>query len=68
MSKRYFFHRPPVQAVPESRVMNDLATADVDSVVQIAAARCDDVCTQGRLWASGQDPLAQLAVLRALAV
>jgi hypothetical protein len=43
MRERNFFHRSSTQTVREPRVVNDLATADVDSVMQIAATRCDKV-------------------------
>ncbi len=42
-SERSLFHRPSVQALCESRVVHDLAAANVDSVVQIAVALCDNV-------------------------
>ena len=42
-SERNFFHRPSAQAVPESRVMYDLAVADVDSMVKVAPALGDEV-------------------------
>ena len=42
-SERYFFHRSSAQTICQSRVVHNLAAADVDSVVQIAAARCDKV-------------------------
>ena len=46
MSERNFFHRSPVQTVRESRVVNDLASTDVDAVMQIAAPGCDKVRAQ----------------------
>ncbi len=42
-SERNFYHRPSVKAVCESRVMHDLATTDVDSVMLVTTARCDNV-------------------------
>ena len=42
-SERNFFHRPSVKAVCESRVMHDLAIADVDSVMPITTTLCDNV-------------------------
>src|SRR5437773_1585081 len=38
-----FFHRASAQAVCESRVVHDPAAANVDSVMQISATRCDNV-------------------------
>jgi hypothetical protein len=43
MRERHLFDRSSVDSVTESRVMHDLAVAYVDSMVQIAATRCDDV-------------------------
>jgi hypothetical protein len=43
MSERNIFHRSPVQTVREPRVVNDLASTDVDAVMQIAAPRRDEV-------------------------
>jgi hypothetical protein len=42
-SETNLFHRPSVQAVCESRVMHDLATTDIDSVMQVTTTRCDNV-------------------------
>jgi hypothetical protein len=42
-TQRNFFHRPSVKAVCESRVMHDLAITDVDSVMLVTTARCDNV-------------------------
>jgi hypothetical protein len=42
-SERNFFHRTSAQAVCQSRVVHHRAAADVDSVVQIATTRCDNV-------------------------
>jgi hypothetical protein len=41
----------------EPGVVNDLATADVDSVMQIAATRCDEVRAQRRFLVTGQEPI-----------
>jgi hypothetical protein len=46
MSERNFFHRSSAQTVHEPRVVNDLASTDVDAVMQIAAPGCDKVRTQ----------------------
>jgi hypothetical protein len=46
MSERNFFHRSSAQTVREPRVVNDLASTDVDAVMQIAAPGCDKVRTQ----------------------
>src|SRR5882757_40477 len=50
-SQRDFFDRPPVQPTCKSRVMHDLAIANVDSVMQITAAGCNEVRAQRRLLA-----------------
>ena len=41
----------------EPGVVNDLATADVDSVMQIGTARCDEVRAQRRFLVIGQEPI-----------
>jgi hypothetical protein len=43
MSERNFFHRSSAQTVREPRVVNDLASTDVDAVMQITAPRRDKV-------------------------
>jgi hypothetical protein len=43
MSERNFFHRSSAQTMRETRVVNDRAITDVDSVMQISAAGCDKV-------------------------
>jgi hypothetical protein len=48
MSQRNFFQRSSAQAVREPRVVDDLASTDVDAVMQTAAPRCDNVRTQRR--------------------
>ena len=60
MRERNFFHRSSTQTVREPRVVNDLATADVDSVMQIAATRCDKVRAQRRFLVTGQEPIGTL--------
>ena len=50
-TERNFFHRPAAQAVCETRVVNDVAIADVDSVMQVAATWRDKVRTQRRFLA-----------------
>jgi hypothetical protein len=62
MSERNLFYRSPTQTVRETRVVNDPATADVDSVMQIAATRCDEVRAQRRFLVTGQEPIAVRAV------
>jgi hypothetical protein len=57
MCERNFFHRSPAQAVREARVVNDLASADVDAVMQISAPRCDKVRAQRRLLIPDQEPV-----------
>jgi hypothetical protein len=58
MSERNFFHRSSTQTVREPRVVNDLASTDVDAVMQIAAPGCDKVRTQRRFLVPDQEPVA----------
>jgi hypothetical protein len=58
MRERNFFHRSSAQAVREPRVVNDLASTDVDAVMQIAAPRCDKVRTQRGFLVPDQKPVA----------
>jgi hypothetical protein len=58
MSERNFFHRSSAQTVREPRVVNDLASTDVDAVMQIAAPRCDKVRTQRGFSVPDQEPVA----------
>jgi hypothetical protein len=46
MSERNFFHRSSAQTVREPRVVNDLASTDVDAVMQVAAPGRDKVRAQ----------------------
>jgi hypothetical protein len=48
-SQRNFFDGAPAQPICESRVVHDLAIANVDSVMQISPARCNEVRAQRRL-------------------
>ncbi|MDB6046426.1 MAG: hypothetical protein JWM63_4977 [Gammaproteobacteria bacterium] len=54
-SERNLFHRSPAQAVRKPRVVNDLATADVDSVTPMVAAGRDEVRTQRRFLVTHQE-------------
>jgi hypothetical protein len=58
MSVRNFFHRSSAQTVREPRVVNDLASTDVDAVMEIAAPRCDKVRTQRGFLGADQEPVA----------
>jgi hypothetical protein len=58
MSERNFFHWSPAQTMREPRVVNDLASTDVDAVMQITNPRRDKVRTQGGLLVSDQKPAA----------
>jgi len=58
MSERNFFHRSSAHTVREPRVVNDLASTDVDAVMQIAAPRCDKVRTQRGFSVPDQEPVA----------
>jgi hypothetical protein len=58
ISERNFFHRSSAQTVREPRVVNDLASTDVDAVMQIAAPRCDKVRTQRGFLVPDQEPVA----------
>jgi len=64
MSERNFFHRSSAQTVREPRVVNDLASTDVDAVMQIAAPRCDKVRTQRGFMVPDQEPVASESPVR----
>ena len=51
-----FFHRPSIKAVCKARIVHDLATANVDSVMQISATRCDNVRAQQSFLVGDQKP------------
>ena len=57
MSERNFFHLSSAQTVREPRVVNDLASTDVDAVMQVTAPRCDNVRTQRGFLVPDQGPL-----------
>jgi len=54
MSERNFFHRPSAQTVHEPRVMNDLASTDVDAAMQIAVLGRDKMRAQRGLLVPDQ--------------
>jgi hypothetical protein len=58
MSERNFFHWSPAQTAREPRVVNDLASTDVDAVMQIPKARRDKVRTQRGFLVPDQKPVA----------
>jgi hypothetical protein len=58
MSERNFFHRSSAQTVREPRIVNDLASTDVDAVMQITTPRRDKVRTQRGLLVPDQKPVA----------
>jgi len=58
MSERNFFHRSSAQTGHEPRVVNDLASTDVDAVMQIATPRCDKVRTQRGFLVPDQERVA----------
>jgi hypothetical protein len=58
MSDRNFFHRSSAQTVREPRIVNDLASTDVDAVMQITTPRRDKVRTQRGLLVPDQKPVA----------
>jgi len=47
--ERNDFHRSAAQPVREARVMNDPTAADVDAVMVVEGARCDEMGGEGRL-------------------
>jgi hypothetical protein len=51
-----FFHRPSAKAVYKSRIVHDLAAANIDPVMQISATRCDNVRAQQRFLLGEQKP------------
>ena len=58
MSERNFFHRSSAQTMREPRVVHDLASTDVDAVMQITAPRCDKVRAQRGFLVPDQEPIA----------
>jgi hypothetical protein len=58
VSERNFFHRSSAQTMCEPRVVNDLASTDVDAVMQIAGPGCDKVRTQRGFFVPHQNPVA----------
>jgi hypothetical protein len=58
MSERNFLHRSSAQTMREPRVVNDLASTDVDAVTQIAAPGCDKVRNRQGFFVPHQDPVA----------
>jgi hypothetical protein len=58
MSERNLFHRFSAQTARASWVMHDLASTDVDAVMQIAAPRCDKVRAQRGFLVPDQQPVA----------
>ena len=63
MSERNFFHRSSAQTVREPRIVNDLASANVDAVMQIAAPGCDEVRAQRRFEVPDQKPVAETNIM-----
>jgi hypothetical protein len=53
-SESNLFHRSAAQLSREAPVMHDFASADVDSVVCVAAALSDNVSTHRRFWLCDQ--------------
>jgi len=51
-----FLHRPSVEAVHKSRIVHDLAAANIDSMMQISATRCDNVRAQQKFLVAAQGP------------
>ena len=60
MSERNFFHRSSAQSMREPRVVHELASTDVDAVMQIAAPRCDKVRAQRGFLVPEQGPVASM--------
>lgn len=68
-SERNFFHRSSAQTMREAGLVNDLAMTDVDSAVQIAEARHDEVRIQRRFLVTphwGRRPARAGAILDTL--
>jgi len=49
LRERYFFHRGVIKTVGESCIVHDPAIAHIDTMVQVAAPRRDDVRARKRL-------------------
>lgn len=56
-SQRNFFDRPSAQTLRESRIVDNLAIAYIDSVMQISAAGRDKMRTQRGLLVIPQKPV-----------
>jgi hypothetical protein len=54
--QRHLFHRSALEASDETGVMDDPPVTHVKAVVEVAAARRDEVCSQRRLFAVLQHP------------
>jgi hypothetical protein len=55
--ERDLFHRPATQALREAGVVNDRASADVNPVMEEAAAGRDEMRAQRRFFVSAQEPV-----------
>jgi hypothetical protein len=56
-SERHFFDGSPAKAVSKARVVHYVPLPDIDSVVQIATAGCDEVRAKWRLFVRAQKPV-----------
>ena len=55
--ERNLFHRSPAQSSSESRVVHDLSSSHIDSMVYVTATLSDNVRTHRRFWLGDQKPL-----------
>ena len=55
--ERNLFHRSAAQSSRESRVVHDLSSSHVDSMVYVTATLSDNVRTHRRFWLGDQKPL-----------
>lgn len=52
LSERNFLNGPAMQATHPAGIVNHVPAADIDSMVKVAPARCDDVGTEGQVRGS----------------
>jgi hypothetical protein len=57
--ERNLFHRTPSKTAGESGVVDNPAGADVDALVNVEAARRDEMCCHRRQFAVGEQTLAE---------
>jgi hypothetical protein len=56
LRQRHFFNRSKAKAPDETGVMDDSPVTDIEAVMEVAAARRDEMRRQGRLFSVFQRP------------